>query len=448
MRFIAMLVLAATASACTSREAPSPGRSDGDASAAIQAVSLPDLSRASESARRQLNDRYAVLSGKIGNPATPPAERATEYGEMGKLLMAAELYDAAEACFLNAEALAPDQMRWPYYLGHVYKLTGESTKAAAAFERALRVRPDDVATLVWLGEAYLDQARPEEAETLFAKAQALQPTAVAARVGRGRAALATEDYAGAIEHLEAALTMDPRASIVHYPLAMAYRARGEREKADLHLRQRGNVDVVPPDPLMQELGGLLESAVAYEHRGLGALNKGEFAAAAAYFRKGVELAPDDASLRHELGTALSLEGDTAGAVSQFEEAVRLSPRLAKSHFSLGVLMASSGRLPQAIERFSNAVKYEPNYVEARLQLANALAQNRRTADSLQHYEQVIRINPRLADARLAFAMALVRLNRYADAREQLAEGAKHNPEDARIAQALARMSSALDQPGR
>ena len=36
---------------------------------------------------------------------------------MGKLLMAAEFHDPAELSLLNAEALAPGDMRWPYYSG-------------------------------------------------------------------------------------------------------------------------------------------------------------------------------------------------------------------------------------------------------------------------------------------------------------------------------------------
>ena len=94
---------------------------------------------------------------------------------MGKLLMAAQFRGAAEACFVNAEALNPRDYRWPYYLGHLQKSQGNSERAAGAFERALRLENDSVPTLVTLGSVYLDQGRTADAEPLFQKALSLQP---------------------------------------------------------------------------------------------------------------------------------------------------------------------------------------------------------------------------------------------------------------------------------
>jgi tetratricopeptide (TPR) repeat protein len=395
-----------------------------------------------KSVQQQMRERDALLRLKIENPETPTVELGNAYGEMGKLLMAAEYFDAAESCYLNAQALVPAEARWPYYLGHVYRTRGEPAKSAASFERALELQPSDVATLVWLGGVYLQQDRPEAAEPLFTKALSLQPRSVAALFGLGRVALAKRDYARAVEHLEAALTLGPQASIIHYPLAMAYRGLGEPDKAEVHLRQRGDVEVGPADPWMQELSGVLQSAVAYENRGVRALGSGEYAAAASYFRKGLELAPDSPSLRHGLGTALSLTGDAQGALEQFTETVRRSPEFAKGQYSLGVLLASKGRLPEAIERFSAAVKSEPNYVEAHLQLAEALRRSGRADQALPHYEHVITLDPRVAEAPFGYAMALVRLKRYQAARDVLTEGMKLHPDQPAIAHALARLLAA------
>src|SRR4030095_9099239 len=151
-------------------------------------------------------------------------------------------------------------------------------------------------------------------------------------------------YARAVGHLEKALALGQRAAVmVHYPLAMADRGVGEMEKAEAHLRERRDVEIAPPDPLMDELAGLLDSAIAYEYRGIRALDQQNGAAAGAYFRKGVELSPESASLRHRLGTALSITGDVRGAVEQFEEALRLSPGVARADYSLGIVLQSDGR---------------------------------------------------------------------------------------------------------
>ena len=390
----------------------------------------------------QLRERYASLTAKIESGATPAAELANEYGETGKLLMAAEYRDAAEPCFLNAQALVPGDVRWPYYLAHLYRLRNEPEKSAMFFEKALQLRPDDVAALVWLGGLYLLQGRPEAAEPLFAKALTLQPRLAAALSGLGRAALARRDYARAVKYLEEALAQDPPASIIHYPLAMAYRGLGELEKAEAHLRQRGHVDPALPDPLMSELNGSLHSAVTYERLGVTALDTREWAAAAAYFRKGVELAPDNPSVRHRLGTALFLNGDARAALEQFEETVRRSPDFAKARYSLGVLLMTNGRATEAVEQLAAAVKAEPNYIEARLRLAEALRRGGRPDESLSQYEEVSRIDPRVAEARFGVAMTLVRLRRYQDARDRLVEGMQAYPAQPEFARALARLLAA------
>jgi tetratricopeptide (TPR) repeat protein len=395
------------------------------------------------SVREQMRERYRVLEEKRQNPNTPVVELSDAYGEIGMLFMAAgEYLEVAESCFVHARELVPSERRWPYFLGHLYKRQGDLVKSTAAFERALQLRPDDVATLVWLADVQLAQYRPEAAEPLFAKAAALQPRSVAARLGLGRAALATKDFSAAVAHLEDAVALGGKGASIHYPLALAYRGLGNREKAEAHLRQQASVDVLPADPLMQELQALLESSVVYELRGIGALNAGDWAAAAGYFRKGLELSPSNPSLGHRLGTALFQMGDTRGAVAQFEEVLRLSPDYAKAHYSLGVIMQASGRTPEAIERFAAAITHDPAYVVARQSLADLLRESGRARESLAEYEQVIRLDPRVTNAHFGYAVALADLRRYQEARDRLTSGIKAFPREPAFAHSLARLLAA------
>jgi tetratricopeptide (TPR) repeat protein len=221
------------------------------------------------------------------------------------------------------------------------------------------------------------------------------------------------------------------------------------------LRQWRNRDILLPDPLRQELDLVLESGLSYELRGVRALEAGDWIAAAAYFRKGVELTRDNTqlgrSLRHKRGTALIMKGDVHAAQEQFESVVRMAPpdgvdeSTAKAHYSLAVLMASTGRGHEAIEHFSAAVTYQPNYVEAHVGLADAMRRSGRAADSLRHYREGIALNPRASSARLGYAMALVRLRRYHDALVWLAEGARLYPDQPELALAQARLLAAAPE---
>jgi tetratricopeptide (TPR) repeat protein len=409
---------------------------------ALGPVALPDLSGTARAAATQLREQYSVLKRKGDDPATASVDLANAYGQLGKLLMEAEYRDSAEACFFHAQALTPGDVRWPYYLGHLYRLKGETAKSAASFERVLQLRPDDEPTLVWLGLAYLDEGRPEAAEPMFTKALSIEPGAGPALFGMGRAALARRDYGRAVEYLEQTRSHNPKASIVHYPLAMAYRGLGRMQEADAHLRAKGAIEVPMSDPLLDELAGSVRSEFAYENLGVRAQNDGDFAESAAYFRQAVELAPDDPSFRHRLGTALALLGDVPHAVAEFQEVLRRSPHFVSTHYTLGVLLASSGHYDEAIDHFSAAVKSSPDYVEARLQLAHTLRRSGRLRESLSQYQQVATLDPRIAEGPLGYAMALVGLERYQEARDRLAEDIKVYPDRPAFAHALVRVLAA------
>jgi len=437
LRWLAMAVAcAAQAGAC----APGPNQPS------LRPVSVPDLSALEPAVRDQFRARYSTLVAQIARRGTAAADLGTAYGELGKLLMAASYFDPAEAAYLDAQTLAPADVRWPYYLGHLYKAKGSLEESVAAFDRALQLRPDAAATLVWLGEDYLAQGRADAARPLFDRALDLEPRSAAAHFGAGRVSLARREYADAVTHLETALTLDPRATSIHYQLGMAYRGRADLAKAEAQLAQRGNIEPRPDDPLMRALDDLLESAEAYNVRGGRELDARNWSAAAEDFRKGLALKPSDASLRHRLGTALYESGDVAGAVEQFREVIRTSPDFAKAHFSLGVVMEAEGRHQEAIESFSNAVTHDAGYLQARLQLARALARNGSAAQGLAEYRQVLERDPAMKEAVFGYAMTLVRLGRYREARDQLASAMKTYPADPMFAYALARvLAAAPDQ---
>jgi tetratricopeptide (TPR) repeat protein len=408
----------------------------------LQPVVLPDFSVMAESVREQMHVQLALLRSAIEDGSQSFAALGRAYGDMGNLFLAASFFEAAGTCYGNAQTLLPDDRRWPYYLGHVYRNTGPIDAAETAFERALELAPNDVATLVWLGDIYLDQGLVEAAESLFSQALAIRPTSAAARFGAGRVALANGDSTQAVQEFEAALAFRPQASTIHVPLAMAYRNLGDLERAETHLKQRGDVEVAPRDPLMQEVGSLLESAEAYNVRGGQALDVENWTDAAVWFRRGLELAPTDPSLHHRLGTALYQLADETGAEAAFEEAIRADPGHVGARYSMGVLRAAAGRHQEAIEHFLTALEHDPVNIQARAQLAGVLGRSGRPGEALAEYERVLDMDPTHQDAAFGYSMTLVRLERYEEARTRLSADSERYPDHPLFTHALARLLSA------
>jgi len=388
------------------------------------AMALPDLSKATESVQRQIRERHATLENLAANATASPADLGLAYGELGKLLMAAQYHDAAEASFAAAQQVTPDDFRWPYYLAHLRRSRGDAPQALALFQRTSQLRPDDVATRVWLGDTYLQLGQPEAAETHFAEALQRLPTSVSARFGLGRAALARRDYKGAVAHFEDVLARDPKAAGVHYPLSLAYAGLGDTKKADAHLRRRANHEILPADPLLVELEALLESPQTYESQGIRALEREDWATAADQFRKGLVLAPSSAALHHRLGTALGMSGDRDGARSEFETAVRLSPDYFLAQYSLGLLLQEDSRHREAIMRFQAALDARPIYTPARLRMASSLRRTGRVPEALVAYQRALDGAADLVEARMGQVTVLVQLGRDREARDQLASAAQ------------------------
>jgi tetratricopeptide (TPR) repeat protein len=438
LRMFACCVLAAIATGCSKGPDMRP-------------VTLPDLSRIDAPVQAQVRERYDTLRQAIDKRSTPAAELADAYGGYGLVLQASEFFDAAEPCYLNAQALAPDDVRWPYYLGHLYKSRGDTDKAEAAFKRALDLQPNDLATLIWLGRLNLDQGKADAAESLFQRAKALSPGTVSVIAGLGRVAIAKRDYKAAVTYLEDALRIDPDAESLHAPLAAAYRGLGQLDKAQPHIGQWRNRDLPVPDPRLDEMDLLLESGLSYELRGVRAFEVKKWSTAAEFFRRGLALTKSNAplrrSLQHKLGTALYLTGDVKEAEKQFQAVIDAGPEgideaTAKAHYSLAVLMASDGRADKALPHFEAAIRHQPSYIEAHLALADFLRRRRRPEAALEQYRATLALNPRHPVARLGSAMCLVELKRYREARDWLDEAVKLFPDHQEYKIALARVLSA------
>ncbi len=447
--FIPAVAVTLTITSCAQSDRerpPAADRQTGEQRPQIQAqpssaVTLPDLSPLANSVQHQLRETYAQLTTTLAKEGASSADRADAYAALGRILMAAKFGSEAANCFSHAQALAPGDARWPYYLGHAYLRTGERALAITAFARAALLKPDDLLARVWLAESYLDDGQLAAARTSFQTALALQPQSAAALFGAGRTALALGSYGEAVQMMEKALSADPRASAVHYPLAMAYRAVHDVANAEAHLRQRGNTYPELTDPLIREADTVLASPIALEGAGLDALRSGDFSAAIAAFRRGLALQPDDLSLRYWLGAALYASGQPAEAEREFVAVVRQSPDYAKAHFSLGAIADANGRTAAAIERYQAAVRADPTLPDARLRLAADLQRIGQMDAAFDQYDAVTKLDPGVAEAWIGGGQCLLALGRKERARDWLARALRLHPARPELAQLQARLAS-------
>ena len=265
--------------------------------------------------------------------AGPPAvELASAYGEMGRLLIAAEYLDAAEpASSMRRRSRRPIALAvLPRPRLPVQDEPGSRRPRSSGRSPCNRDLPR------WCGWAmHLDQNRPEAAEPLFTEALRSQPRAAAGAVRTGPRGAGQTGLRAARRHLEQALALEPQASRDPLSAGDGLPRTGRPPEPRAHLRQRGDWRVPPPDPLMLELDGLLRKRGRVRSPRPKALDKREWADGSGIFRKAIELAPDDPRAPQSRHGAVH-DRRCRRRPEQFEAAVRLSPKFAKAHYSLGV----------------------------------------------------------------------------------------------------------------
>lgn len=408
----------------------------------LEPVPKPNLSTLEDAVREQIEATQAELEAVSRQPGVSRETLAKAYGQMGKVYHAYNFFDAGAVCYQNAHALAPREFVWPYYLGRLNQEKGDIRSSIASLETARQLRPKEIPVLLSLGNAYLANGQADSAEALFQEVLALDHSSAGALAGLGKIALSKRDFTTAIRDFEAALKLQPRATELHYQLAMALRGAGDVTNALAELRQQGKGKINDHDPLMEDLDSLRSGEAILWRRGNVAMREGHYSDAIKFYNEMVTFAKDDPLPRIYLGNALATSGDLKGAIEQYRIVLRLLPHNASAHYNLGVVYLELKSEHEAMEEFSAALEVNPDFKEAHFQLANLLMRNKQYAQAVSHYTRVVQLSPANEFARLMKSVALIRLGRYADAKAELEEGVAGLPESSDLAIALARLLAA------
>lgn len=390
----------------------------------------PDLSGVEEAVRKQLEATHLETVAILDRRDATPSEVAAALGDLGRLYHSYDLLGAAEQCYQRAASEAPEDPRWPYYLGFLEQSRGRWGEAALHFERFLELEPGDPPARLRLAAVTLEAGDAARAEQLYelvrqsssattAGSQAIADAAASAAFeGLARIATGAQDHAGAVLLLEQALSRQPTASALHHQLASAYRALGEGEQAALHQSQAGAIRVSYPDPLLAGLDrdalGVGQSLV----RGGVALAEGRPETAIAEYRRAVEQDPSDFSARLNLGLVLADQADPEAEL-HLREAIALDPRSAVAHHALGRRLADKSEVAEARELYQRALELDPGYEAAHYHLGELEAGEGRHPEALAAFTSALEINQQARGPRAMRALSFLALDRPSEAVEDL-----------------------------
>jgi tetratricopeptide (TPR) repeat protein len=408
-------------------------------------VPQPDLAGVDAPVEEQIRTSQAALATAMTQNDASHARLAAAFGKLGQIYQAYSFDEAALACYRNASQLDSQPFQWFYYQGYLRQKNGDAEWAERDYRRAVALNASYSPALLRLGALELTLDHPDAARDCFTQARA-QRDSSAALTGLGKVALAEHQYNAALEDFNAALAREPKASSIHYQMAMAYRGLGDLAHVQEQLRARGDVEPDIQDPLLDQINLLRQGKLSMVQRGGAAMSESRFADAVAVYRQLVGLDPSDPLAYEYLGVALARQGKPDEALKQYAHALQLDPNSASAHYDIGILLIQERREEEAIDHFRQAVQLDPGLVTAHFQLANLLMRKGKDADAEREYEAVVSVDPQNEFARFMQAMAAVHRGSYARARTLLEDAAAALPDDPDIANALARVLSAAPDP--
>lgn len=187
-----------------------------------------------------------------------------------------------------------------------------------------------------------------------------------------------------------------------------------------------------------------EHAVVWQMLGVSYLARQRAHDALPHLAHAARLAPDDASIRDNLGLVYARLGDFSAAEQQFEQATRLAPEVLSAWVNRSQNALQGGDAGKAEECARQALALAPHSAEALLNLGNALAEQSRWDEAEGSYRKAaLCAPPDWIEATLNLGNLFDRQSRFADAVACLDGLARTPAADWRVFNALGRACSML-----
>jgi len=303
---------------------------------------------------------------------------------LAKSLLRLKKGSEAELNLQQYTLLKPDDPEGYFVLGCDFRDSGRFQEAAAAFEQAARRKPDDYDIKYHWGMALWRAGHLEEALPPLQSAESLKPDDIQAHYALAR---------------------------VLWLLGKDDKAREESQLAErLSLRKSRQNEA----GLRIVNGSLL-------------LERGDLRGAAEAFRQALELDPESAPARSNLGLVLTRLNDPQGAERVLQEALALDPKLVLARNALGTLYMREGKTSEAMAAFQEAIRINPQYAEAKNNLGTLYAKLGRNADAVALFGEAVEDNPEYPQPYLNWGLVLASQGDMARAKPKLEKALQLSP---------------------
>jgi len=164
-----------------------------------------------------------------------------------------------------------------------------------------------------------------------------------------------------------------------------------------------------------------------------------------WYRKNLEIQPENAAALRNLGLVLQTQGKLDKAVATYQKAVTIKSDFAVAHFNLGNALIAQGKLDEALSSFQKAASIKADFAEAHCNLGNTLLDLGRLDEAVSSYQRAVSVNPDFADAHYNLGSALKEQGKLDEAVSSFQKAVSIRPD---IAEAHSNLGSALRELGK
>jgi len=197
------------------------------------------------------------------------------------------------------------------------------------------------------------------------------------------------------QHYRTGLELKPENIPARIHLAKLYEARGETARAAAEYESATRVS----NPYPPGSRGYARAADPWYAYGRFLADRGDAAGAIACYRRALEILPESAAVRTDLGRLLFEAGSEAEAKEQFVTALRIDPQSANAANNLAAVLASEGDLEGAVDLWEEALGLDPSHAEAHNNLGKALVLRGDARSAIHHFRRALEIRPGDPEAR-------------------------------------------------
>jgi len=167
-------------------------------------------------------------------------------------------------------------------------------------------------------------------------------------------------------------------------------------------------------------------------KGIELYDLGKYEEAITYFKKALEIDPNNAHALNNIGRAYAQLADYEIAKKYFEQAIQIDPNYQNALSNLGHVYQILGKYEEAIKYYEESLKINPNNIEVIKNTGYTLSELDKHEESIEYFKKALEIDPNDANVLNYMGVELGKLGKYEEANKAFDKALEIDPNNSDV----------------